>query len=369
MKCVLSHIFASMKRNVSVLLLSMLLASCQSTKQFGIDYMVPANVGFPPQLKRIAIVNNVNDTSGNLSLPVENTPTGTDESVKRTVHFDGIAGSVAESLAEHIAVANYFEEVLICDSALRTRDVLPRETALTQEEVKELTEDFGADAILALEDLWIESVNAVEFIPGQYMYCGTLDVTIRPKVNIYIPSRSTPVAIINAADSIFWKKYGKTRTSVVPVIPAEQMAKEIIDFAGGIPVKYLMPHWETANRYIYTGGSTEMRDAAVCAGNNQWEKACKLWEQAALSKRKRLQMYAALNMAVYNEMNDKIEDALMWAMKAKQLAREEEKIKDGTPINYVSHYYSIASYLSELQIREGNAGILNAQMERFKEEF
>ncbi|KAA6330927.1 hypothetical protein EZS27_020420 [termite gut metagenome] len=359
-----------MKRNIFVLLLIMLFASCQSTKQFGINYMVPASVSFPLQLKRVAIVNNVNDVLNNLPLLGKNAPVGANELAKKTAsYFDGIAGSVTESLAEHIAAANYFDEVLICDSALRAHDVLPRETILTQEEVTELTEDFGADVILSLEDLRMESVYAVEAIPDQYAYCGTLDVTILPRVSIYIPSRSIPVATINAADSIFWERYGSTQASVVPVIPAEQMVKEIIDFAGGIPVKYLIPHWETANRYIYTGGSTEMRDAAVYVGNDQWEEAYGLWKQAALSKRKKLQMYAALNIAVYHEMNDKIEEALTWVMKAQQLAREVGKVKDETKINDLSDYYHITFYLSELQIRERNVAVLNIQTKRFKEEF
>jgi hypothetical protein len=347
----------------------MLFASCQSTKQFGIDYMVPASVSFPSQLKHIAIVNNANDAPDNLSLSEKDTYIGANELAKKTVYFGGIVGSVAESLAEHIAAANYFDEVLICDSALRTRNILSRETTLTQEEVKELTERLGADVILSLEDLRIESVNAVEFIPDQYIYCGTLDVTIRPRVNIYIPNRSIPIAIINVTDSIFWEKYGNTQASVTPVIPAEQVAREIIDFAGSILVKYLIPHWETANRRIYTNGSTEMRDAAIYIGNDQWEEAYELWKRAALSKRKKLQMYAALNIAVYNEMNDKIEEALTWAMKAQQLARGVENVKDETKIDYVSDYYYITFYLSELQIRERNAAMLNAQMKRFKEEF
>ncbi|KAA6313120.1 hypothetical protein EZS27_036059 [termite gut metagenome] len=347
-----------MKRNLFILLLMVLFASCQNTKQFSIDYMVPANVSFPSQLKRIAVVNNVTEVFE--IQPLQE---------KQTVYFNEIAGPVTESLAEHIAAANYFDEVLICDSALRARDIFPRETTLSQEEVKELTEDLGADVILSLEALRIESVNAVKIALDQYLYCGTLDITVYPKVNIYIPNRSTPIAIINAADSLFWEKYGKTQTSVVPVIPVKQMVKEIIDFAGGIPVNYLIPHWETANRYIYTGGSTEMRDATVYVSNDQWEEAYKLWKQAALSNRKKLQMYAALNIAVYYEMNDKIEEAMMWAMKAQQFAHEVEKVKDETKIDYTSDYYYITLYLTKLQVRERNAALLNVQMERFKEEF
>lgn len=36
----------------------MFLASCQTVEPLAIDYMLPADVSFPPSLKRVAIVNN-----------------------------------------------------------------------------------------------------------------------------------------------------------------------------------------------------------------------------------------------------------------------------------------------------------------------
>ncbi|KAA6351423.1 hypothetical protein EZS27_001232 [termite gut metagenome] len=363
-----------MSKNLFSLVLILLFASCGSIEQFNIDYMVPACISFPSQLKRVAIVNNVSDTLNNWSIPQKNTP-GANGLLQKTAYYDGLATLVAESFAEHIAAANYFEEVLICDSALRASDIIPRESTLSKKEVEELTESLGVDAIFSMENLLIKSVNTTTYISDERIFHGTLDVLICPTVSIYIPNRNKPVRTINASDSIFWEKYDNTQTSVAQVIPHQRLIKEITDFAGSIPVKYLTPYRETANRFIYTNGSSDLRDAAICVRNDQWDRAYELWKRVNQSKKDKLQMYAALNIAVYHEIAGNIDEALKWVTIARDIAQKivARKIDkttqksntlfvNGTP----SHYYYISLYMSVLEARAKNLTKLNMQMDRVK---
>ena len=41
------------------LLSCLIFGSCQTIEQISIDYMMPAEINFPPELRRVAIVNNV----------------------------------------------------------------------------------------------------------------------------------------------------------------------------------------------------------------------------------------------------------------------------------------------------------------------
>lgn len=57
------------------------------------------------------------------------------------------------------------------------------------------------------------------------------------------------------------------------------MIRQASEFAGTVPVKHLLPYWKTVNRYFFSGGSVNMRDAAIYAREHNWDKAINLWKQ------------------------------------------------------------------------------------------
>ena len=93
----------------------LLVASCQSVEQLSIDYLLPADVSFPQQLKKVAIVNNVPADDSEPSV----TKTETESDYIETATFSGNPAITAEALAQALAEGNYFDEVVICDSALQ----------------------------------------------------------------------------------------------------------------------------------------------------------------------------------------------------------------------------------------------------------
>ena len=48
-----------------IVLFLLTLGSCQSLEQIPIDYLQPADLSFPPQLRKVAIVNNTSDAPDN----------------------------------------------------------------------------------------------------------------------------------------------------------------------------------------------------------------------------------------------------------------------------------------------------------------
>ena len=105
-----------------------------------------------------------------------------------------------------------------------------------------------------------------------------------------------------------------------------------------------------------------MRDAAVYAKEENWSKAVELWKQTYETKKGKQKMYAAYNTALGYEMQDSIDTALEWALKAQTLARE---IHDGT----ISYYIFISMYVDELEKRKEGMARLNMQMNRFDDDF
>ncbi|KAB4177669.1 DUF6340 family protein, partial [Bacteroides uniformis] len=164
---------------VFIVLFLLTLGSCQSLEQIPIDYLQPADLSFPPQLWKVAIVNNTSNIPDNkLITTTEKIKEGTPLVSRATAYANGDPKIATESLAEEIAHQNYFEEVVICDSALRSNDKLARESTLSQEEVRLLASSLGVDFIIALENPQLKATKSVRFLNEFNCFQGAVDVKV-----------------------------------------------------------------------------------------------------------------------------------------------------------------------------------------------
>lgn len=357
------------------LLCLLFFGSCQSLELISIDYMKPGDLTFPSQFKKVAIVNNASTTPDDeLKGEFEEQKEKLLEQRRSVAYANGDIKITAESMAEEIARQNYFDEVVICDSALRAKDLFPRENTLSEEEVNNLSASLGVDCIIAIEGLQFKAIKKYTFIRNSGYYKGNIDIKLVPTIKVYLPGRPKPMAAITPKDSIFWEEFGISVSDMVNRLPSDkQILKEASEYAGITPVKNLLPYWTTGERFLYTDGSVSMRDAAVYVREDSWDKAHKLWNQAYEStKNKKMKMKLALNIALYYEMTDSIPAAEEWAMKAQQYAKTVDNVdnwqkQDQKEIYKIPNYYRTTLYTSELKERMNTLPRLKAQMQRFKE--
>ena len=242
---------------------ALLLGGCQTVEQLSIDYMLPAEVSFPPSLKRVAVVNNMPSIPDNKLIVEETDEKKKDETeiARKTKYFNGNSKITTEALAEALANENYFDEVVICDSMLRANDMIPRESTLSKSEVESLIESLDVDFLIALENIQLRSLRKIEYLREWGVYAGTIDVKVYPTVKVYLPNRNGPMVTINTNDSIFWDYAAPSIAQAgAGLISETEMLKEASEFAGTVPVKYMLPHWKTSSRYLFTSGSVNMRD-------------------------------------------------------------------------------------------------------------
>lgn len=349
-----------------------LLAGCQTIEQLSIDYMVPAEVSFPPSLRRVAVVNNMPSVPENKLIASEEKEKKDENEVARTTnYYNGDAVRTTEALAEALAEGNYFDEVVICDSALRSKDIQPREGTLMSEEVNELIQSLDVDFLIALENIQMSAVRKINYLREWSLFHGTVDVKVYPTVKVYLPNRKGPMVTINANDSIFWEEAGNGESYVRShLIKEDEMIRQASDFAGTVPVKHLLPYWKQASRYLICGGSVNMRDAAVYAREANWEEAVNLWKKEYDSRKKgKKKAYAAYNIAVGYEMQDSIADALEWALKAQAEATSTISKENAEAYMNNATYVLTSIYVGELQKRQENLTPLNGQMKRFDDDF
>lgn len=353
----------------------LLLSSCQSIEQLSIDYMLPAEVSFPPTLRRVAVINNMPTVPENkLIFSEEEQKKGETEITRLTNYYNGDPKIATESLAESLAKENYFDEVVICDSALRSKDIHPRESTLTQEEVSSLIQALDVDFLIALENIQMRSVRKINYLRDWGIFQGTVDIKVHPSIKVYLSNRKGPMVTINSNDSIFWEEVGNGEAIVrARLINEEEAIKQASEFAGTIPVKHLLPYWKTSSRYYFAGGSVNMRDAAVFAKEENWNEAIKLWQKSYETTKGKQKMYAAYNIALGYEMQDSIDIATEWAIKAQTIAQKIDKIDENQAkeikAENVPNYFQTTLYVKELLERKEGAARLNMQMNRFNDDF
>lgn len=357
---------------IYTVLLSMMFYSCQTYTVVPIDYLVPADVSFPTQIKKVGIVNNTNKAPGRIP---ENAALDSALIKSSNGHFEnyilnGDPKVATESLAEYVAAENYFDEVIICDSALQARDVPKTTPFISKEDINKLTRNLDVDMLISLEELQIHVKRQV-FPMGSMGYLGTVDAKVFPRVNLYIPNRNSPLVMINSNDSIFWEDFETTVTYArTKVVPDEVLVAEASDFAGSIPVKHMTPHWKTSSRFFYNNGSPEMRDAAVFVQANDWDKAFEIWQKYFEKAKGIKKAHAASNISLYYEIKDDLEKAHEWGSKALELAKIANKIPDEmSEINGYNDYGRIRQNQNILEERRINFVTLKMQMNRFNDDF
>lgn len=305
------------------------LSSCTTLQPFSYDRLQAADVNFPSQVRTVGVINYVPQDKQEK------------DSIGGLWHGDGKVAT--ETLAQEIAATNYFDQVIVCDSALRGPEHEVEEF-LPAYRVDSLFSVLGVDLLFAVEQVPVELKNGSIFIPE--IMANLHVIIVNPVVRAYIAGRDMPLFSVSKSDTIFWELSSD--------LTYGQMIKEASEHAAMLPVKFLLPHWEEVSRYYFDGGNVEMRDAGVYVREGEWEEAAVLWKKIYDKKKGKAKMRAGYNLAVYSEMKDDFAGAEEYLNTAYELSDEnswEQQL--------------ILLYRLKLEIEHQNNQRLNVQMKRF----
>ena len=329
-----------MKHCLFILLAACLgLTSCSTLDMLAVDTLMPADVSFAPDVKRMAVLDNT------LPAPSDHTLT-----VGNIIAVDSRV--LCDALASHIADADYFDTVIICDSLLRS-DVADASVLLSPEEVQSLARDLGVDMLFV--------VNAAAVSTTREMVYSVYDDEERvPAVrgammldaHIYLPGRDRPFQHFTDRDTLYWEADGLTKQQLVDDA-SRRMAM--------LPVRHVVPLWDTVERYYYRGGTVNMRDGAVAMAEGDWDLAARCWQREYDSRKGRQKMRAAFNLALYHEMKGDIAGALK-QLKDVQDAFAGKYASSGKDVPTEWHLLKV--YEAELQQKDMIRQKLDLQMAR-----
>lgn len=322
-----------MKTKITVLLLVLcLFSACTTLQTISFERLQAADVSYPDQVRTVGVINYA--------------PQDKQERDSILGLWNGDGKVTVESLAREIAATDYFNQVVVCDSALRPVG-MGNEEILPMSQADSLIQALGVDMLFAVEQVRIELKEGSLFHTELMVDVPAVDGVITPLVRAYVSGRSAPLFSISKTDTICWV--------VSPELTFGQIMQEASDFAATLPVSYLLPHWKEMNRYYFDGGNMEMRDAGVYIREQNWEGAAALWQKLHDGRKGKVKMRAAYNLALNYELQGDYERAKEYLDTALSLASE------GSWEHQLIEYYRLQ--LDE-QARENR--MLQIQMKRFE---
>ena len=322
-----------MKTKITVLLLGLcLFSACTTLQTISFERLQAADVSYPDQVRTVGVINYAPQDKQER------------DSILGLWNGDGMV--TVESLAREIAATDYFNQVVVCDSALRPVG-MGNEEILPMSQADSLIQALGVDMLFAVEQVRIELKEGSLFHTELMVDVPAVDGVITPLVRAYVSGRNAPLFSISKTDTICWV--------VSPELTFGQIMQEASDFAATLPVSYLLPHWKEMNRYYFDGGNMEMRDAGVYIREQNWEGAAALWQKLHDGRKGKVKMRAAYNLALNYELQGDYERAKEYLDTAFSLASE------GSWEHQLIEYYRLQ--LDE-QARENR--MLQIQMKRFE---
>ena len=291
-----------MKNKLSFLWLCLLMGlspACTTIQIASFERLYPASINFPEQIRNVGVVN---------AMPAMERMDSEAGYSANVLEGDGALST--DVLAKEVAATNYFDRVVICDSAIWQKPV-PMQEPLSVSVVDSLAQTLGVDMLLVMERVHVQLKDGVMVIPGVMTTVASIDGIVTPFLRAYVPRRNAPLFTISKSDTICWEKD--------PSLTLGQIVKDASEYAATMPMEKLLPYWTEVQRYYFDGGSVEMRDAGVYVREHNWEGAARLWKQVYDTKKGKAKMRAAFNLALACEVQDDweqaqayLDEALLW---------------------------------------------------------
>lgn len=343
-----------------VLLFSLLLTliSCNSISLLTIEVQEPASITLPTDALNILVVNN--SVPQPSTFGIERTYEGKDIE-NYPLKIDSVSWATMIALSETLSKSDFFSDVKVYKSSTRADNEWLSIVQFSKEFLDELFDNSTFDAIISIDRLLFSVKESVKgqtrdsFISPTYSFA---DIQIQSKLNgsIYMYNKEKAFTTFTVSDSLFLKE-SLTGDSIsllkrIPEILIHDLAYEMGEKAG----KLLTPSWKMADRLIYSNQNSRMKEALAHTKINKWKEAENIWLSEYNDKKKPVdKARLAMNIALANEMQDKLKDAHEWATRSKEYYDNSKMKADEEEITLIT------SYISDLETRIQNSHLLNLQ--------
>lgn len=271
----------------------LLLSSCAELMYISVEQMLPPEIIPEPAVCSIGVVSNF--SQNNVVIVNDN-----------AIILPCDADSVKEQVAQAFANSGIMERVVVLDSLLYHPDSTTTHI-LTQSEVNDLCYELNVEMLYSID------YACLTFNPKERFIAFPLNAYLCSR--IYIPDRDSiqGTNILDKETLDYWVNDTKEISFLLPQIPSLLAHSAIAPY---------LPSWKERERVFYHDRLCyELREAKVYVYEGNWEAAVCEWRKLLnKSKISHYRFMAAYNIALYHEMTDDIEQALISLDRALQLA-------------------------------------------------
>jgi hypothetical protein len=299
----------------------LLFDACAPMAEIDLQVINPAEITFPLNVKEIAFLNRS-------VYPAKlYTDTGkwdvTELYVIDTVVNNWMFKGVRESMSQSPLFE--FNEIHVMrkrrfDSAAFLKPMSIEEL----DRLKKLESIGRANALVSLDYFHLGDSVHVEFNLAEFAHEAYLGFYITALWRIYDLERDTLIDEVTLKDTSQWYAYHEYYNFSLRGLPSGLQALRQSAYNAGY--KYgvrISPTWYETTRYYYPGGSREMKTASKLVAQWDWQGASAIWKRLADGEEKKLAARACFNLALASEVDDRIIQAIDWAIRAYAIRQDD----------------------------------------------
>lgn len=289
--------------------MSFLLSGCAGQySMVEFEVLEPATIEFPDYVTQLVFLNRAPIS---LDIWAEQNQEGMDARqlvLLDTLIINNLFRGVLEVL-QNTPAERFHTPIWLSDR--RSDTAFLEDRVLTKREVAEICDTIGGDAIVSLELYTVgidQHFDYYEDAPNTILnhYFIVSDSMIW---KIYLPQSPKPFDSYTMVDTLYFPSV--ILGEFLPFSASVDMLRELFHSSGFKYGSYLVPVWNQTSRVLYRGRNDYLKMAVDHTDEGDWESAFTLWDELTASDDSSLVAKAFHNMAVYYELEDKLDTARM----------------------------------------------------------
>lgn len=289
------------------IILVLLLQGCAGNyRVVEFEILEPATVEFPGDVNQIIFLNRA---------PVSYDIWGEQNQILMeprqlvlldTVIINNLFRGVLDVLRDS-PVDNFHIPIWLSDRRTDTTGL--EDLVLTRREVDNICDTIKGDAIISLEIYTVSLDQHFDYYsdaPGEILN-HYYEISNSLKWNIHLPGYPRPYDSYSTIDTLFFPAI--IDGEILPYVPGVDMLRQLFYNSGNKYGKYLVPVWNQASRVLFSRGNDSLRLAIKHTDAGDWDRAYTIWNNMTSLEDSTLVAKAYHNMAVYLELEDKLDSA------------------------------------------------------------